>query len=150
MRRALQRTGYAEEETEEAVGRLRREGLLDDRRFAAAFATSRMAHSGLGRRRVLQALRLRGVAPRVADAGLSEALRDLSETDVLDRLARRRWRQRADAEPEQRLRGLWRFLLGRGFPPDLVRQRLNALWPRYGDALAGLEPLAPEDLEASD
>jgi hypothetical protein len=44
---------------------------------------------------------------------------------------------------------LWGFLLRRGFPPDLVNERVRALWPRWSDALAGLEPLdAEDDLES--
>jgi SOS response regulatory protein OraA/RecX len=149
MRRALLQAGHTEEETEGAIARLRRENLLDDGRFAARFAASRIGNAGLGQRRVRQALRQRGVAPRVADAGLAEALRDVSEAEALDRVARRYWRQRASEEPERRVRRLWRFLLGRGFSADLVRARVRALWPRYGDALEGLEPLAPEDMETS-
>ena len=38
------------------------------------------------------------------------------------------------------LRKLWAFLLRRGFPAGLVNDRLHALWPRWSDALDGLEP----------
>jgi regulatory protein len=147
MRRALLQAGHGEEETEAAIGRLRRERLLDDARFATRFATSRMAHAGLGRRRVQQALRQRGVAPYVAEAGLEEALRDVSEAETLDRVARRYWRQRAGEEPGRRLRRLFRFLMGRGFPAGLVHERIRALWPSHQAAVEGMEPLPPEDIE---
>jgi len=61
-------------------------------------------------------------------------------------VARRYWRQHGREEPVQRIRKLWAFLLRRGFPAGLVRERLSALWPRWGDALTGLEPV--EESEA--
>jgi regulatory protein len=147
MRRALLQAGHGEDETEEALLRLRSEHLLDDARFAARFAASRMVHSGLGRRRVEQALRQRGVARPIAEAGMAEALRDVSEVESLDRVARRYWRQRSGEAPEQRVRRLVRFLMGRGFPPSLVHERIRVLWPSHRAAVEGLEPLPPEDNE---
>jgi hypothetical protein len=35
-------------------------------------------------------------------------------------------------------------LLRRGFPATLILSRLKALWPRWQDALEGLEPAEPE------
>ncbi len=52
-------------------------------------------------------------------------------------------------EPARRLPRLWAFLLRRGFAPRLVHARLAALWPRWADALAGLEP-AEHDNDADD
>jgi len=150
MRGALHDAGYAEDEIEATVLRLRAERLLDDAGFAARFALSRMAHQGLGRHRVRRALWQKGVPKGVAEAGLTEALGEVSEAGVLDALARRYWRQRTRDEPAQRLRKLWGFLLRRGFPAGLVAERLKALWPRHQDALDGLEPLDLEGPDAPD
>jgi SOS response regulatory protein OraA/RecX len=75
--------------------------------------------------------------------GLQSALREVDENAVLDALARRYWRQHARTAPERRLPRLWAFLLRRGFAAGLVHERLSALWPRWADALAGLEPAEP-------
>jgi 3-hydroxyacyl-CoA dehydrogenase len=42
------------------------------------------------------------------------------------------------------MRRLWAFLLRRGFPATLILSRLKALWPRWQDALDGLEPAEAE------
>jgi SOS response regulatory protein OraA/RecX len=89
-------------------------------------------------------LKRKGVAPDVAEAGIQAALEQVSEADVLDRLARRHWRASATKQPDRRLRNLWAFLLRRGFPATLILSRLKALWPRWQDALEGLEPAEPE------
>jgi hypothetical protein len=75
------------------------------------------------------------------EAGLRRAAAEVDEAVVLDGVARRYWKAHARVEPERRLPRLWAFLLRRGFPPGLVRDRLRALWPRWSDALEGLEPI---------
>ncbi len=147
LRRALLRRGHPAGEVEGALRRLRAERYLDDAGFAARFARSRMAVRGQGRLRIRQGLRERGVAPSVAEGGIKEALSEVSERGVLDAMARRYWRQRVGDEPAKRLRRLWLFLVRRGFPAGLVHERLRALWPRWSDALEGLEPMEGTDVE---
>jgi len=150
MRRALQEAGFGEDEVDGTLVRLRAERLLDDAGFASRFARSRLAHQGLGRHRVRQALRQKGVPKAEAEAGLKEALGEVSEAAALDAVARRYWRQRSREEPERRMRKLWVFLLRRGYPGALVSARLKALWPRHQDALDGLEPLDADAVETQD
>jgi regulatory protein len=140
IRRGLRRDGFADDEIDETVARLRRDRYLDDAGFAARLARSRLAHAGVGRNRVRLELRKKGVRAATAEAGLKEALAEVPEAEVVDRLARRFWKSREKDEPRHRLRKLWAFLIRRGFPADLVNDRLRALWPRWGDALEGLEP----------
>ena len=140
LRRALLDRGHDAAEVEAALERLRRERYLDDSGFAERFARSRMAHQGHGRLRIRHDLRERGVDRGVTEAGIAGALREVDERDVLDGLARRYWRQHTGVEPQRRLPRLWAFLLRRGFAPGLVRERLSALWPRWSDALEGLDP----------
>ena len=157
LRRALVERGHEADEVEEAIERLRRERYLDDRGYAERFARSRLADHGLGRTRIRQALRVRGVGRGEAEAGLKTALGEVDESAVVDELARRYWKQHAQVEPARRVPRLWAFLLRRGFAAGLVKERLSALWPRWSDALDGLEPVeeegpgeAPGDAEETD
>jgi regulatory protein len=144
LRRALLERGHDTVEVEKAIDRLRREKYLDDAGYAERFARSRLAHQGLGRSRIRQALRVRGVGRGETEAGIRTALREVDEKAVVDLLARRYWKQHVSVEPAGRLPRLWAFLLRRGFAPALVHERLSALWPRWADALSGLEPAAHE------
>jgi regulatory protein len=144
MRRALKRAGHGEDEVEAALTRLKGQRALDDERFAEAFARSRLLHRGLGRKRIESELRQRGVSREVAHKGLGEALGDVSEAAALEAQARRYWRARTKDEPRARVQKLWAFLLRRGYPADQVRTSLRALWPRWSDALDGLEPAEEE------
>jgi regulatory protein len=145
LKRALLDRGHPPDEVEAAVDRLRAERFLDDGSFAERFARSRLQNYRLGRHRIRQSLHRRGVERQVAEAGLRKALDDAPEHDAIDALARRYWQSHRRDEPALRVRRLWGFLLRRGFPATLVSERLRALWPRWRDALEGLEPLDTED-----
>jgi regulatory protein len=108
-------------------------------------ARTRLRFDGLGRNRIRQDLRTRGVARETAERGLAEALTEVPEEETLDRVAQRYWRNRVSDEPRDRLRKLWAYLVRRGFPSDLVRARLAALWPVWRDALDGLEAAEGDD-----
>jgi regulatory protein len=140
LRRALAARGHESDEVEAALERLRRERYLDDTGFAERFARSRLSHHGHGRALVRERLRQRGVGRSEREAGLAGALAEVDERAVLDGVARRYWRTHARVEPRRRLPRLWAFLLRRGYAASLVRDRLSALWPRWADALEGLEP----------
>jgi regulatory protein len=140
LRRALARKGHEEEVVEHVVARLRRERALDDHRYAETYSRSRLSHHGLGRQRIRQDLRRRGVARATVEVGLKEALADVPEDPIVDALARRYWAAHTRDEPRRRLQKLWGYLVRRGFPATLVHDRLQALWPRWQDALEGLEP----------
>ncbi len=142
LQRALHRAGHAQAEIHETLERLRGRRFLDDAAYAERFARSRLEHARLGSRRVSQALRQRGVARPLVERGVRAAAAQVGEGEVLERLARAWWRAHTRDEPRQRLRKLWAFLLRRGFPPGLVRERLAALWPHPFRALPEAE--APE------
>lgn len=139
IRRALARDGYEESAVAEAIARLTADRYLDDAGYAARVARARLRFDGLGRNRIRQDLRFRGVPKEEAEGGLAEALDEVPEAETLDRVAQRYWRNRVSQEPRERLRKLWAYLVRRGFPSDLVRSRLTALWPAWRDALDGLE-----------
>jgi regulatory protein len=141
LRRALAARGHEREEVDAALERLRRERYLDDAAFAEAYARSRIAHLGHGRALVRKGLRERGVSRGEIESGLASALREVDEKDVLDSVARRYWKTHARVEPARRLPRLMGFLLRRGFAAGLVQDRLRQLWPRWSDALEGLEPI---------
>ena len=143
MRRALLRHAHDAAEVDGAIARLKQQGLLNDPAYAARYARSRLQHHGLGRHRIRQALRQKGVAREAVRHGLAEALAEVPEADTIDALARRYWETRKRDAPATRLPKLFGFLVRRGFPAGVVQERLKALWPRHRDALDDLPPLEP-------
>ncbi len=144
------RDGFEAAAVEDTLLRLRERRFLDDAGFASRYARVRLQHRGVGRNRLRAGLRAKGVPRETAEAGLKDALDQVSEPAVLDRVARQYWRSRNRQEPQRKLRKLWAFLLKRGFPATLVVARLRALWPRWQDALDGLDPEGPEDFDGDE
>jgi regulatory protein len=145
MRRALLRAGYEEAAVEAVVIRLTEARYLDDAGYAARLARTKLRHDGVGRHRIRQDLRARGVDGQTVETGIAEAVVEVPEADALDRVAQRYWRTHASDEPRLRLRKLWAFLMRRGFPAGLVHHRLGELWPKWREALEGLEAAEGED-----
>ena len=79
IRRALARAGYEEAVVEAVLIRLVRDKYIDDAGYAVRVARSRLRFDGLGRNRIRQDLRMRGVARETADKGLAEALTEVPE-----------------------------------------------------------------------
>lgn len=102
-------------------------GYLDDVAFAAAFARDRIRLKPCGVRRMKSDLRGRGVLEADALAGISEAFRDerTTESELLERAARRRARGLKNKDPEVARRRLFAFLTRRGFGGADVRAWLD-------------------------
>ncbi|MGE0454135.1 MAG: regulatory protein RecX [Vicinamibacteria bacterium] len=140
----MRRGGHPADAVDAVIARLLKARALDDGRYAAAFARSRLAGQGLGRIRIRAGLRARGVGREAVEQGLKQALLDFPETEALDRAARRLLRPRAGEPREKALRRVSAALLRRGFPWRLVRQRLARLQPAWRDILTGSEWEPPE------
>ncbi|HLA77109.1 MAG TPA: regulatory protein RecX [Vicinamibacteria bacterium] len=144
LRRALLRGGTEDHEVEAILERLRARGYLDDERYAERFARSGLAVRGLGRHRLRAELLRRGIRRPVLERGLAEALGEVPEVAVVETQALKYWRLHQRDLPARRIQKLWAFLLRRGFPADLVRERLEHLWPRASRTLPGFDHEAPD------
>ncbi len=103
------------------LDRLEREGLLSDRRFAEAFARSRVRR-GQGPLRILAELRRRGVADDDAEDALAEAGVDWTSL-AFDELLKR-FGEHPPQEARDKSRRM-RFLQQRGFPGEAIREALR-------------------------
>lgn len=109
LARKLDDDGYAPQVVSALVERCRHSGLLDDARFAGAFARSK-ASLGWGSRKIAFELRRRGVADDVIEGCLEDALDGSSERERALEAARAR--SFTGRDPFARA---VRFLCGRGF-----------------------------------
>ena len=106
----------AAEQIRAALDELAARGLLSDVRAAESVLLAQGRRHGS--RRTEQALRAKGLAPELVEAGVRQA-----RATELER-AREVWRRRfgtPSAEPAERARQM-RFLAGRGFEADVIRR----------------------------
>lgn len=113
-----------------AVSECLRLNFVDDGRFARDYANL-LAGRGCGAYRIRMNLKNRGIPSEL----IAEVLAEISNPD--DELERAvnagefKLRMLVKAEPVQKKREkLFRFLAGRGFRPEAVREALNKLLPR--------------------
>ncbi len=123
VRRRLQKA-YSDDVADEAVGRLEKMGLLDDRAFAEAYAARRFRQEGHGPARIRADLLKKGVASAVLDEALDKVF--AGEDALADRaaeLGRARWRSlSSEADTRKRTRKVCDYLLRRGYPSDLAHR----------------------------
>jgi regulatory protein len=120
------------------IARLRDIGYLNDERFAESLANWKVQNDGFGRARVLNDLRARRLAPKVAEQAAAQALEGRNEGEMVDAYIARRMPALAAGgkiEDQKKLAAAWRRLRRAGFTS--------------GASLAALKRLAarPDELE---
>lgn len=123
-RRKLQKTELSEEERQEIIERLQREGFIDDGRYARAFATDKVRFARWGRMKIRMALRGKGIGDELIENALGriegedykEALGVLLEPRLKESGKELEWTEYAK---------LMRFAQGRGFEHDVVEMWLD-------------------------
>jgi regulatory protein len=136
LRRLLLRKGEQAEFVDAAIERLLRAGFLDDASFARQFARAKALGGGLSRRRVQQELARRGVAREVADAAIAEVFAEehVTESDTLERVARKKLKSLAKLDGQVQRRRLFAFLARRGYDSDDIARTIRAIIPTGKDA----------------
>lgn len=132
VRRRLARQGYCVEDTDAAVGRLRREGLLDDQQFAEWWIGQRQEFSPRGPRLLKLELRLKGVGPEAVEEAVSACA--AQQSDAAYRLACRRSRRLSALDERSFSLSLGAYLQRRGFHYDVVRDTVQRAWAERGSS----------------
>lgn len=133
VERRLAERGYLPDTVEMVLYKLERERLLNDEAFAQAWAEGRAAR-GMGKARLRQELRMKGVESDIADDAIN-ALDDEEMARQAQALAERLLRRLADEPPQNARRKALAAMQRRGYA--------------YGDATKALQS-AMAELDASD
>lgn len=137
LRTKLRRRALSASDVDGVIGRLKEIGYLNDERFAEGFAANRVENDGFGRMRVLNDLRAKRVAPKLAEKAVEQALDGKSEAEMLDSFLARK------------MHSIW--AAGKIEDPKLLARAYNRLRRAgfsSGGSLAALKRLAarPEEL----
>ena len=121
----------SEDEADQVVRALQRDGAVDDARAARAYARTSMTIKGRGRVRVERELDAMGIARDTARQALAETLADIDETDLIERALAKKLRTRTpDAAAVRRAHAA---LIRLGFPPAAVAAALRRRGRDIGD-----------------
>jgi regulatory protein len=135
MRERLERKGFAAETVREVLDFFKRNGLVDDGRFARAWVSDALRNRPMGRMRLLHELRRRRVGDRDAELAVEEAfsadaVRALElEGELARRAADKKIKSLSSVAPETARERLYRHLRNRGFHfaviHDVVEERFS-------------------------
>lgn len=113
----LEKAGYPRSCVNAVLERLRELGIVDDTRYARLWLQARLSRGAEGPRRLLAALRRRGISRQDAAAALRSVLSPAAERTLLDRyLGKKRLRPAGGTSETVRI------LKREGFSPDLIRE----------------------------
>ena len=124
LRLRLQRRQIDPDDIDAAIVRLRREGAVDDRRTALAWARREAHVKHRGRLRVLRQLEALGIARDVAKAAVAEVFADVDERALLARTLERRL-GRGRSIDQAAVRRVQRHLLAQGFEAAQIAAALR-------------------------
>ena len=127
MKRHLARRSDNDELIQLVIELLKREGHLDDARFAKQFVRQRTEIRRQGKFRIARDLRARGVPDRHIEAALAKAASETDEAAVVRQRLERKLRSVRGEITDNKLASLYRSLLRAGFSADVVRRELKSL-----------------------
>lgn len=117
--------GYAPDEIEGALHRIRELGYVDDRDFADRWVESRQTHRPRSSRMLKQELQQKGIEKEIIEATIEEA--GIDEYGDALKLAEKKTHSFRDLEPTVRERRISGFLARRGYGYDVIRRVLEAI-----------------------
>ena len=122
LRRKLVQKGFSAIDVDATIDRLIANGLLDDARYAAAFARGKLLGPGASKRRIRQQLYQRGIPNDVADAAIDSVIEDESVDleAVVEKDARKKLASLGSLEPPIIKRRLYSHLARRGYDIDEI------------------------------
>lgn len=123
--------GVPTEEADAAIDRLTEAGLLDDARYALAFARTKLLGPGASARRIKQELARKGVAGELATDAIDQVVADeeIDTREVVLRTARKKLAAMGDLDPITLRRRLYSFLARRGYDQDEIQSVVREVLP---------------------
>lgn len=122
----LYELGIRGDDADEILATLITEDYLNEERFARNFSRGKFRMKAWGRRKIIQALKLKQISPYCIRKGLEE-IDDAEYMEALNKLATNKY---LSLKKEQYLRRQYKtiqYLLSKGYESDLIRDVIDAL-----------------------
>jgi regulatory protein len=108
------------------VQTLQAEGFIHEERFARLFAGGYFRQKKWGKRKIVAALRQKGIAESHIRMGLQE-INTTEYLQVLHRLTEKTWKQYTREDKDNRVTKVRASLMRKGFEPELVSNAITQL-----------------------
>ena len=127
MKKSLARRTDDQALVKTVLERLKRNGLIDDARYAKQFARQHTEARKQGKFRVTRELRQRGIPDRHIETALEEAAKTTDERASVRHRIEKKLRSFRGEVDDRKMASVFRSLLRAGFPADVIRNELRAL-----------------------
>jgi regulatory protein len=127
MKKSLERRSDDKAMVKSVLDRLKRQGMIDDARYAKQFTRQRAEIRKQGKFRIARELRARGIPDRHIDSALEESVKETDERAVVRQRIERKLKLFRGEIDDRKIASLFRSLLRAGFASDIVRNELRAL-----------------------
>ena len=127
MKQALAHRTEDDKLIKATLDRLKREGLIDDARYAKQFVRQRTEIRRQGKFRIARDLRARGVPDQHIEAALNESAQEHDESAMVRQRIHRKLRALRGELDDKKLASLYRSLLRAGFSADVVRREVKSI-----------------------
>ena len=128
LRRKLLLSGYSQEVVNKLLAELEQAGLLNDARFAEAFAEE-LAGKGFGKRKIIFQIKKRGISDEIIRGVLENPV--FSKDDELESakkvLQSKMKLLNREKDPRKLKSKLYRSLASSGFSPDIILRAIESL-----------------------
>jgi len=127
MKESLERRSDDKAMVKSVLDRLKRQGMIDDARYAKQFARQRAEIRKQGKFRISRELRARGIPDRHIDSALEESAKETDERVVVRQRIEKKVKLFRGELDDRKIASLFRSLLRAGFTSDVVRNELRAV-----------------------
>jgi regulatory protein len=126
MDEKMRRWGLSDEDRKHNIDYLIEHQYISDERYCRAFVSDKINYNHWGRRKIEQALWMKHVDAKVAEAALDE-IPDERYIAVLQPLLKAKWPTiNANSDYERSMK-LIKFAMGRGFSIDIIKKAMEGL-----------------------
>jgi regulatory protein len=125
--RLLEKTWTNDAIVETVIAKLLEYGYLDDERFAADLALSKLRQRAQGKRRLQQTLSRKKLDRGTLENAIESAFEQIPESDLVDAAIQKRLRLKGRPETREDTRRFLDYLLRLGFDYDLIREKMSAI-----------------------
>src|SRR6184192_2506062 len=126
MRRALERKFGGGAPVRAAVARLRELGYLDDKKFAALYASSLARNRGFGSHRIRRELKAKLVDYKYIEPALGQAFEEVDESQLLERALLKKIKTLRRPVTPARIHSLCQSLMRQGFRSDDIMKAVRS------------------------
>jgi len=125
--RLLEKNWTNDEMVSGVLEKLKEYGYLDDAKYAADLALSKLRQKPQGKRRLQQAMSRKKLDRETLDAAVDTAFTKMPENQLIDLAIEKRLRVKGKPGTREDTKKFYDHLLRQGFSFDLVRQKMSVL-----------------------